>query len=411
VIISKAFNPPTQAATSGEPEKPTPASYSRFSRFSNQRTKAKRTVTPELFQTISTAYRAKNLLSDGIAKMPLQLFQLVREKKERVRPDSRARNNPYLIEVSPNRWGWTPFLFKKNMADWLILYGNSYIWSPPAWPFQKYILPADRTYPVFDEDGDLWYATILTTNGKLDYIPGAEVMHNLINPDATGHVGRGVIEFARETGGRQIAAYDTESQIMASGLSSKVILQVAATLDEGKREEYRQSYAKQMSADGPGVAVLDNRITKFEPVTIKPVDVQFLGMVEANDEDIARFFGIPLHMLYMGKEAYNSNEQQYLEYLNESLDPYLVQLEQSARISWLPAKQQDDHFWKFNRSALLRMDGKTRAEMNEILIRSGQRSPDETRDKDDYSPIADGSGQKYYMTKNYAPIDELGEEQ
>lgn len=403
MILSKALNPPKNAP---QPENPEPASYSSY-RNSYRRTKAGRVVTPELFQTISTAYRAKNILSDGIAKMPLQLFQQVGDRKERVRPDSRRRNHPYLIEVSPNTWGWTPFLFKKNAADWLILYGNSYIWSPPVWPFQKYILPADTTYPVFDEDGSIWYATILTKDGNIDYIPGAEVMHNLINPDESGQVGRGVVEFARETGGRQIAAYDTEGQIMANGLTSKVILQVAATLKEEEREGYRQSYAKQMMGDGPGVAVLDNRITKFEPVTIKPVDVEFLGMIKANDEDIARFFGMPLHMLNMGKEAYNSNEQTYLEYLNETLDPYLVQLEQSARIKWLPQNRQDDFFWKFNRDATLRMDGKTRAEMNEVLIRSGQRSPNETREKDDYSAYPEG--EKYYMTKNYADIEELGQ--
>lgn len=404
MILSKALNSSKQAA---QPKKPEPVAYPRYTRT---RTKAGKVVTAETSKSVATAYRAKNIISDDIAKLPLQLFRQVGDNKVRVRPDSRTRNNPYLIEVSPNLWGWTPFLFKKNLAEWLIFYGNSYAWSPPVWPFQKFILPADTTYPVFDEDGSMWYAT-MTNTGEISYIPGAEVKHDLINPDETGHVGRGVIEYARETLGRQIAAYDAQSQFYSDSLTPAAIMQVNATLKKEAREEYRQSYGEVMSGEleGPRLAVLDNRITKFEPVAMKLVDAQFLESLQATDRDIANFFGMPLHMLNMGKESYNSNEQKYLEYLSGTLDAYLVPSEQSARIKWLSAKEQDDYFYKYNRDALLRMDGKSRAEMNEILIRSSQRSPDETRDKDDLSPIPDGSGKKFYMTKNYAALDQLGQ--
>lgn len=411
VIRSGQRSAPENAA---QPTNPQPASFSRFSRGS-QRTKAGQTVTPESSKSVATAYRAANIISDGIAKMPLQLFRQVTDeeglsgsKKQRVRPDARTRNTPYLLEISPNLWGWTPFQFKKAGAQWLIFYGNSYIWSPPVWPFQKYVLPADTTYPVFDEDGDLWYATLLTKTGQVEYLPGPEVMHTLINPDDSGHVGRGVVEYARETLGRQLGAFEAESKLFGDGLTPAAIMQVNATLDKQGRDEYRKSYGEVMSGDKDGVrlAVLDNRITKFEPVTMKLVDAQFLELISATDRDIANFFGMPLHMLNMGKQSYNSNEHKYLEYLNETLDPYLVQIEQGARIKWLSIDQQNDYFFKFNRDAQLRMDGKTRAEMNEILIRSGQRSPNEAREKDDYSAYPDG--EKFYMTKNYASIEQIG---
>jgi len=403
MILSKALN---QSQNAAEPKNPTPASFSRFKR--NIKSRAGKVVTVESSKSVATAYRAKTILGDAFALTPLQLFQEIDDQKVRIRPDFRTRNAPYLVHVSPNLWGWTPFLYKKTLMEWLLFYGNFYSWSPPVWPFQKYILPADTTYPVFDEDGSIWYATILIKTGKIDYIPGPEVLHVLINPDESGQVGRGVIEYARETLGRQIAAYDAESQLFSQGLTPAAIMQVNATLDAEGRKAYRDSYGEVMSGEGPRLAVLDSRITKFEPVTMTLVDAQFLESIQATDRDIANFFGMPLHMLNMGKEAYSSNEQKYLEYRSETLDPYFVQTEQGARIKWIPQAQQNDHFWKFNRDAIMRMDGKSRAEMNEILIRSAQRSPDEVREKDDYSAIPDGSGKKFYMTKNYAALDELG---
>jgi HK97 family phage portal protein len=117
---------------------------------------------------------------------------------------------------------------------------------------------------------------------------------------------------------------------------------------------------------------------------------------------------MPLHMLNMGNQSYSSNEQKYLEYLDGTLDSYLVQIEQGARIKWLSEGEQGDCFFKFNRDSLLRMDAKGRAETNEILIRSGQRTPNEARSKDDYSPYTEGDS--FFMTKNYSDVSKLDEE-
>jgi HK97 family phage portal protein len=358
-------------------------------------------------QGVATAYRAANILCSDFAKMPLQQFRQVGDRRERVPADAMVRNHAYLMEITPNRWGWTPYLLKYVAMQWLLWYGNSYIWSPPVWPFEKFVLPADVTYPVFDTDGDLWYAT-MNARGEPKYIPGVEVLHTLINPDSTGHVGRGVVEFARESLGRQLGAYNTQSQLYSEGLNPAGYIQVKGKLDANGRNEYREAFGEVMKGDFDGVrlAVFDDRIVKYEPVTMKMVDAQFLEQIQATDRDIANFFGMPLHMLNMGKEAYNSNEQKFNEYLEGTLDAYLVPFEQAARICWLPIAEQGTSYFKFNRSSLLRMDSKARAEMNEILIRSGQRNPNETRSKDDYSAYP--AGDKFYMTKNYADVQALG---
>lgn len=377
--------------------------------FFGGRTKSGKVVTVESSQSVATAYRAANIISDDIAKMPLQQFERSGESIERIVPNASQPNNAYLVGISPNSFGWTPFIFKKAAIQWLLFYGNAYIWSPPVRPAQKYILPADQTAPVLDDQGRLWYE-VRFVDGKTRYLPDVEVLQLLINPDRSGFRGRGVIEYARETLGRQIAAYETESNLLARGFNPSMIMKMGGELDKEGRKKVREAYEEALggSENAGGVAVFDRRVLEFHPIEMKLVDMQFLESIRATDLDIANFFGMSLHMLNMGKEAYNSNEQKYLEYLSGTLDAYLVQFEQAARVRWLTRAQQTSNYFRFNRNALLRMDAKTRAEYGEIRIRTATMTPNEFRSFEDESPY-DG-GEAFYITKNYGSIPSTGDQ-
>lgn len=368
------------------------------------------TVTAETSKTIATAYRAGNILSDDIAKLPFQQFRRTTDpikltkQIQQIVPDGFQRNIAYLLEVSPNLWMWTPFQFKKAVIQWQLYYGNAYVWRPPVWPPQLLILPADVTYPYLDpDDGSLWYYTQFS-NGEELYIPGVEILHLLINPDRTGFTGRGVIQFARETLGRQQAAHKTEAKFFSQGLNPAGYVAVTGNLDKEGREKIRKAYGESISGSEGAyrLAVFDSRVTKFEQITMKPADAQFLESIAATNTDIANFFGIPEYKLNAGKQSYQSNEQQNLDYLSTSLDPYLVQWEQAARVKWQPLADQGNTYFRFIREAMLRTDSLTRAQLNEILIRSAQRNPNETRDKDDYSGYE--GGDEFHMSSNYPGI-------
>lgn len=356
-------------------------------------------------QSIATAYRAKNIISDDVAKMPFQVMRRAGRNIEQVQPDAVTRNMAYLLQVSPNVWGWTPFQLKKAAIEWLLFYGNTYIWSPVGGPRQLLILPANRTYPAFDLDGNLWYRHTFT-NGVAQYIPAVEILHLMINPDETGFVGRGVITFARETFGRRLGAGKTQSKLYAQGMLPAAYVQMSGDLNAEARKRVRMAYEEQMSGaeNAYRLAVFDAKVTKFEPINIQLKDAQFLESIDATDRDICNFFGLPEHMLNRGKEAYNSNEQKYIEYLVGTLDAFLVPWEEGARIRWLSAAEQTNTYFKFIRDSLLRMDSKSRAEKNEIEIRSGQRTPNEAREKNDMSASDDPNADRLFMASNIQPI-------
>jgi HK97 family phage portal protein len=372
---------------------------------------AGQTVTAEKSKTVATAYRCINVLSDDVAKMPMQTFITRRPGQiERMRPASAlpVQNIAWLLEISPNR-NMTPFIFKKTLMQWLISWGDAYAWQPARRPGQRreiFVLNSSATWPFYDPDGNIWYQTTFS-NGETHYLPDVELLHLLIN-SLDGITGRSVITYARESLGRQLGAYQTEGKFFKQGLNPSGLLWSSGELSLEARNKVRDALEESMSGSENAyrLAILDNKFSKFEPLTMKAVDMQFLQSIEATDREIANFFGMPLYKLNMGKEAYASNEQQNLDYLSTTLDPYLVQLEQEAALKWLSEDEQNYTYFRCNRDTLLRTDAKTRAEVIEKRIQSGVLTPNEGRQIDDLSAYA--GGDSFYMPANIMSIPSNG---
>ncbi len=365
-------------------------------------TAAGKIVSVETAKTLSTAYRCGNILSDDIARLPFQAFQKRDRSIVQVPPNPVERDIAYLIEIEPNRW-MNPFVFKKTTMLWLLYYGNAFIWSPPGPHPELFILAADKTFPVFDQDGNIWFQTTFPNGTEPETLPGDEVLHLMIN-SADGLSGKSVLTYARETMGRQLGAHETQDLVYSQGLNPSAALYVAGDLQPEARERVKNAYlsAVQGSKGSGGVAVFDNTVTKFEAISMKPVDAQFLETTQATDAEIANFFGMPLHKINMGKQSYESNTQQQQDYIDTTLDPYLVQWEQAARLKWLPVEAQASTYFRFIREALLRMNAKERATYLKDKILSGQMCPNEARQIDDLSAYE--GGDSYYIPGNMAQV-------
>jgi HK97 family phage portal protein len=365
-----------------------------------------KTVTVENAKNIATAYRCINVLSDDVAKIPLYTYKSPsRFQIDRIMPDAAMENIAWLLEVSPNRY-MSPFIFKKSLIEWLLGWGMSFIWAPPPHGANRrelFILRGDCTLPYYDENGNLWYRTAFN-NGEISYLPSVEVLPLLIN-SLDGIFGRSVVEFARESIGRQLGAYETQGNMYKQGLNPAGILWANGELNPAARDVMRDEFEKKLggSQNAYRLAVMDSKVQKFEAITMKPIDIQFLQGISATDVEICNFFGVPLNKVNMGKQSYSSNEQNNLDYLGSTLDPYLVQIEQAARVKWLPESQQDAMYFKFYRKALLQIDAVARANVNTKEIGMGITSPNEAREDEDKSGYTEG--EKFWMSRNYSPVD------
>lgn len=373
-----------------------------------RRTQSGQTVSVFSSQSIATAYRAKNIITDALAGMPFKQYHRAGGQTVEVQEDATVRNIPYLLQVQANEWGWTPFQLMKSFYEWELFYGNGLIWKPPVSPAQLFILPANKTRPLFDLEGNLWYEHRFAANAKPAYIPSVEILHTLINPDETGVWGRGVITFARETFGRRMAANKAQSMLHAQGFLPAAVMKLKGDATKEIRDKVRDAYEESMSGTDNAyrLAIIDQKIEDYKPVEMQLKDSNWLESISATDDDIALFFGIAGHMLNKGKEAYESNQQKFEEFKALTLDPLAVPFEQAARIRWLARHDQPTDYFKFKRESLLRMLPTERAAMNATKIQNGMLSPNEARAQDELNPYE--GGDVYLINTAVQPIQSVG---
>jgi HK97 family phage portal protein len=370
-------------------------------------TQSNQVVDQDSARKVSVVYRCENVLSDDIGIMPLQTYITKQNGvTERFNSNATLKNIAYRLEVASNDQGWmTPYLFKKMIIQWQLRWGNCLIWSPADSTRPKYLLQVDRSYPEFDRLGNLFYHTQFP-NGQQDDIPAVEILHLIINPHPYGYWGRSVLTYARETIGRQLAAGDSQATIFARGINPAGIAWVPGTPNKETRKKIRESYEEAIggSANFGRLAVMGNdEFTKFETISMKAVDMQFLETVQATDRQLCNFYGVPEYKVNGGKQSYESNVQQNLEYMKSSLNPLAVPIEQAARLKWLSADEQAFMFFRFNRDVVLQTDAKTRGETLNSAIQYGRISPNGARQIEDL-PAYEG-GDHYWMPANMLTVD------
>ena len=164
---------------------------------------------------------------------------------------------------------------------------------------------------------------------------------------------------------------------------------------------------RRYAVEDPGYGKIA-RIYESDAVTVRRVPLDESGL---SVEDLARFFGVPLYKLQAGKQSYQSNEQQQLDFVTNTLTPPVTQIEQE----WTWKLLSDDDraagiYLHKNLNALLRGDSQSRAQFYEKMISMSVLNPDEVRALEDMSPLPDGLGKIYRFSKNYAPVGEEGDE-
>ena len=173
------------------------------------------------------------------------------------------------------------------------------------------------------------------------------------------------------------------------------------------RKKLKQEFQSYASDDAFAVAVVDHGM-KFTPIGVSQSDAQFVETREFSVEEVSRFTGIPKHMLQTGKESYDSNTQQRLNYVTDTLLPYVVQWESEDSYK-LPAPQDRDRgvYIRGNVEVLLRADPTTRANFYEKMIQHAIYCPDECRAKEEKNPIPGGLGKQFVMTKNLGSLESV----
>ncbi len=371
-------------------------------------------ATPDAALKISAFYRAIDLRTDSIGKYPITVKDL--STREEV-PDHHL--GPVLWE-RPNE-AMTPFTFNKLVEYQRLVLGNAYVWiyrDGVGRPIELIPLPPGMCSWYMEPDtGRLWYVARDPKTGELHKLSPADILHYK-GFTTNGIEGKSLLAYAStvlnvatsrdayeraiyNNGGHPAGVLQTDSD-----LSSKPEI----TLGDGTKLSYKDLMRRDWDRIHAGagnafrVAVLDNGL-KYQPLSMSNADAQFVQSKSVTVDDIARFTGVPAHKLFAGKQTYNSNEANSLDYVKDTILPAVLQYEQEDSHKLLTiSERRDGHLWiSRNMMADLRGDSASRAAWYTAMRQLGAYSVNDILAKEDMPDVPGGDVRLGSL--NFVPLD------
>jgi len=137
---------------------------------------------------------------------------------------------------------------------------------------------------------------------------------------------------------------------------------------------------------------------EYQPISIPPEEAQFLETRKFQIDEIARLFRVPPHMIGdLEKSSFNNIEQQSLEYVKYTLNPWVVRWEQSLQKALINPAERGKYFIKFNVDGLLRGDYQSRMAGYAVGRQNGWLSSNDIREMENMNPIPDEEGGNLYL--------------
>ena len=224
-----------------------------------------------------------------------------------------------------------------------------------------------------------------------------------------GLVGYSPIAMAKNAIGLAIAAEEYGSKFYANGAAPSGVLEHPGTLkDPGRvRESWQATFGG--SANANQVAVLEEGM-KYTPISISPNEAQFLETRKFQINEIARIFRVPPHMVGdLEKSSFSNIEQQSLEFVKYTLDPWVIRWEQALYRTLLSEEEKKTVFFKFNVEGLLRGDYASRMSGYATARQNGWMSANDIRELEDLDRIpAELGGDLYLVNGNMLPLTSAG---
>lgn len=357
-------------------------------------------VNAERLSPVAAAHR---ILTNSFGLIPFGLYR--KDGEERVPVEDTALNR--VLKVRANDY-MSPFMMRKLTMSNAFWHGFGAVWNrkgPDGRVVQRLPLPSDCCSIRKDlETGQYWYD--YNVDGVQKTFSNYELSF-LYFETYDGIRGRGLLDLARETIALDAMAQRYGKKFYQNGARLSGVLEVDTDAKPETRQKLKKEFQAYASDDAFAVAVVDHGM-KFTPLGVSQSDAQFMETREFSVAEISRFTGIPKHMLQTGNESYNSNAQQRLNYVTDTLLPYVVQWESEDTYK-LPTPQERDSgvYIRGNVEVLLRADPTTRANFYEKMIQHAIYNPDECRAKEEKNPIPGGLGKQFVMTKNLGSLESV----
>lgn len=362
---------------------------------------------------MTAVYSCVRILAEAVAGLPLHLYRY----KEDGGKERAIDNNLYhLLHDEPNK-EMSSFIFRETLMTHLLLWGNAYaqiIRNGKGEVVALYPLMPNKMQVDRDENGELYYIytrssdEAKTMEGVTVYLTPRDVLH-IPGLGFDGLVGYSPIAMAKNAIGLAIATEEYGAKFFANGAAPSGVLEHPGTIKDPSRlrENWNSTFGG--SANSGKVAVLEEGM-KYTPISISPEQAQFLETRKFQIDEIARIFRVPPHMVGdLEKSSFSNIEQQSLEFVKYTLDPWVIRWEQSLSRALLNEDEKRKYFFKFNLEGLLRGDYESRMSGYAVARQNGWMSANDIRELENMDKIpAEDVGDLYLINGNMLPLNKAG---
>lgn len=376
-------------------------------------------VTERSAMQMTAVYCCVRILSEAVASLPLQFYRYTDDGGK-----EKAVEHPlyFLLHDEPNP-EMTSFIFRETLMTHLLLWGNAYsqiIRNGKGEVVALYPLMPDRMKVDRDEHGRLYYEYTVYDSDDVDGRKGTNKVgrtvrlqpHDVLHIPGLGFdglVGYSPIAMAKNAIGLAIATEEYGSKFFANGAAPSGVLEHPGTIkDPSKvRESWQATFGG--SGNANKIAVLEEGM-KYTPISISPEQAQFLETRKFQIDEIARIFRVPPHMIGdLEKSSFNNIEQQSLEFVKYTLDPWVSRWEQAMVRALLTPDEKKKYFFKFNVDGLLRGDYQSRMNGYATARQNGWMSANDIRELENLDRIpAEQGGDLYLINGNMTKLEDAG---
>lgn len=378
------------------------------------RTTSGKPVNERTAMQMTAVYSCVRILSEAVAGLPLHLYRYTEGGSK-----EKALDHPLyrLLHDEPNP-EMTSFNFRETLMGHLLLYGNAYaqiIRNARGEVVGLYPLMPNKMTVDRDSAGHLYYlytrgsddSPVDTENGQV-YLPPEQVLH-IPGLGYDGIVGYSPLAMAKNAVGLAIATEEYGAKFFANGAAPGGVLEHPGTIKDPQRVKDSWNAAYQGSGNAHRIAVLEEGM-KYQPIGISPEQAQFLETRKFQINEIARIYRVPPHMVGdLEKSSFSNIEQQSLEFVKYTLDPWICRWEQSLKRRLFTEEEKREYFIKFNVDGLLRGDYQSRMNGYAVARQNGWMSTNDIRELENLDRIpAEEGGDLYLVNGSMTKLADAG---
>ena len=366
------------------------------------RTTSGKPVNERTAMQTTAVYACVRILAEAVASLPLHVYEYQDDGGKKL-----VHDHPlyYLLHDEPNP-EMTSFVFRETLMSHLLIWGNAYaqiIRDGAGRVLGLYPLLPDKMDVQRDHKGNIYYVYSRNSDENPMFkeygnirLKAEDVLH-IPGLGFDGLIGYSPIAMAKNAVGMTLACEEYGASFFANGANPGGVLEHPGVLkDPSKvRESWNSVYRGVSNAHK--IAVLEEGM-KYQQIGIPPEEAQFLETRKFQVNEIARLYRIPPHMVGdLDKSSFSNIEQQSLEFVKYTLDPWVIRWEQSLQRSLLLPGEKGKYFIKLNVDGLLRGDYQSRMNGYAVGRQNGWFSANDIREMENMNPIPDEEGGNLYL--------------